>query len=592
VGAYATNGVREALWQVEPPPGAGIMTPDDIAAGPGGRLYVLDRETFGVLVHEPRTGVPAPTPTPTTAPPCTATGNKTAAPATVALNDLVTVTLSLEITCQGGSGPQADIVLILDRSSSMAGAGCSKLCEAQRAARSFVQGLDLSRHRVGLVSFSDSVTLDLALTGDGTAIATAIDAVRPAGNTNIAGALARASHHLRTQGRAGALPVILMLTDGDPSGTEQAFVDAVREGRRFGQLGGLAYAIGLGANVNAQLLSEVVGDGARYFYAPSPAELKPIYDRLSESIDDIVATDVEIDDDMGPNVIYEAGSATGGPRVSPGNLLWDVGTVPTGGIRLTYAVRPQAAGVQATNAQAVARYSVDGVPQTFQFPVPTVNVIDVATPSPTPTATRSVTPGPARKAYLPIAMQQVCLFRHRRLGADVVLVIDSSSSMAGSKIDAAIAAAQAFVGLVDPQRDRVGAVAFDDDARLVYLITGDFPALQSALATITVGEGTRIDLGVHKALQAFTYRGRPGSQRVIVLLSDGVPTAGTAAAAEDAAAQAKAAGITVFTIGLGPDADADLMSSLASRRSDYYPAPSEGDLAGIYRAIAERIPCR
>jgi hypothetical protein len=92
--------------------------------------------------------------------------------------------------------------------------------------------------------------------------------------------------------------------------------------------------------------------------------------------------------------------------------------------------------------------------------------------------------------------------------------------------------------------------------------------------------------------QELAAHARPGAQRVLILLSDGNPTVGTAEGARAEAGALKAAGVSVFSIGLGTDADAGLLAALASAPNQYYFAPSAEDLGGIYRQVAANLPCR
>jgi hypothetical protein len=77
---------------------------------------------------------------------------------------------------------------------------------------------------------------------------------------------------------------------------------------------------------------------------------------------------------------------------------------------------------------------------------------------------------------------------------------------------------------------------------------------------------------------------------VIVLLTDGIqyeePETALAVAAE-----ARAAGVSIYAIGLGADVDGEYLKQIAGTPSRYYYAPSEGELEGIYREIARVIPC-
>jgi Mg-chelatase subunit ChlD/DNA-binding beta-propeller fold protein YncE len=596
VGAFSPTGTLIARWSVEAAPGTPYARPKDIAAAPDATVYVLDGASNTIRPYAPRSAPPETSePPPTADPGCTATGTKTAAPRQISLADTTTVTLTLDITCRSGSETRADIVLIIDRSSSMDSPGCSKLCEAKAAAKSFVAGIDLQRHRIGLVTFSETVTLDLALSSDRAVIDAAIDRVQPAGNTNIAGALDTATVHVLREGRQGALPVYLLLTDGEPSGTEQAYPDSVIEGLRAAALGGIVYSIGLGTNVRTALLESIAGTADRYFFAPTGQDLRPIYDRLSETIGDITAANVEITDEMGPDVEYVPGTATGGAQQIGNTLVWRLGVPPVGGVTFRYEVRPLSTGLLPTNREAIARYDVEGATYRFVYPIPEIEVLDVLTPTvtPPPTATPTPTATPLERAvYLPLLMKGLCLEKDRRLGADIVLVIDVSSSMTGEKLAGAIEAAQEFVRQVDGRRDRVGVVSFDADAHLVYLVTANLTAVHNALATLKVGEGTRIDLGLSRSLDEFGHRGREGSQRVIILLSDGVPTMGTAEDAVGVAARARAMGISLFSIGLGADADMNLLERISGRGDRTYFARGPEDLIPVYTDIAANIPCR
>lgn len=588
LAAFAADGRLEQAWRPEPAPGAAIVVPRDIAAGPGGRLYVIDAVSDAVLVYDARAATVTPTPPATPEPPCTVTGNKTAAPTRVKVGDPVTLDLSLSIRCRPGTEPRADVMLILDRSNSMAG---DKLARARAAAGSFVAGLDLSRHRVGVVTFSDLTTLDLPLTGDGPAIQAVLGAIRSDGRTDIASALDLALRHLAAYGRPEALPVILLLTDGKPSRDGQPYVDAVRQAERARASGALVYAVGLGdpKDVDGTLLTEVAGAPERYFYAPRSEDLDPIYQALSKTIGGVVATELEVVDELGPDVEYIAGSAAPAAELSGRQLRWALSTLPRDGASFRLQVRPTRTGRLNTNTQAVARYVADGVRYSFTFPVPMIDVIDLPTPTPTraPTATPRTT-----TAYLPFVARNLCALRETRSGADIVLTIDTSSSMEGEKLTTAVAAARVFIDQVDARRDRVGLVSFNVDARREYVLTADLDAVSGALDLMRTGIGTRVDRGLEEALREIDLHGRTGSQPVVILLSDGIPTAGTEERTRAMAFTARASGVTIFTIGLGQGADGPFLQSLARSAAHYAFAPDARALADIYRRVAGSLPCK
>jgi Mg-chelatase subunit ChlD/sugar lactone lactonase YvrE len=600
VSAWSPTGAEVGSFQPEPVPGYGVVVPGDIAAADG-RVYVLDEVSRAILVYVPDGNGGAPTPTPVPDPPCTVSGDKTAAPSTIQLGQEATIELSLDIRCRPDRELSSDVVLVIDRSNSMANV---KLAAARSAADTFVRSpeLDLGRNRVALVSFSDIVSLDQSLTDDLAAIRNAIANVQHAGNTDLAAAMRRAQLHIAGEGKDGALPVILMLTDGRPNREGQPYVDAVVESGRARARGALVYTIGLGDNVIAELMTAMAGSPARFFDAPRPEQLDPIYDALSQAVGGVVATDVIIEDTLSSEVTLVPASASPAAEVVGDLLRWQLGALPEGGARVSLRVTPNRLGRLPTNALAVARYVADGVPYQFEFPIPEIEVVDAPTPTATPTVTHTPSPSPTPTAsptssgpatvYLPLTMRNACKQEDARLGADIVLVLDTSSSMAGPKLAAAQAAATQFLDLVDPRRDTVALVQFDGAARRAAALTSNLALLRQRIAMLAIGSGSRIDLGLEKAIEELGYRARKGSQRVIVLLSDGLPPASARSRTVAMAELARSQDISIFAIGLGATADDDFLRRVVTGDGAYYDATSPGDLADIYRLVAANLPCR
>ena len=247
---------RQRLGSIVPEavPGFQAVLPADLAAAAGGRLYVLDRISNAIMVYDetPLAGTPTPTPNATDTPPCTVTGDKVAAPTRINLGETVDLQLDIDIECSGGQRRDADIVMILDRSNSMSG---DKLEKAVSASASFIQGLDLSRHRVGIVSFSDLVTLNQELTQDSGQLMSKLAELQ-SGRSHGYRQRHRTGHRAPGEAsRPDALPVILLLTDGNPSRPDQPYVDTFRFGAQARARGILFYTIGLGDDVDAELLT-------------------------------------------------------------------------------------------------------------------------------------------------------------------------------------------------------------------------------------------------------------------------------------------------------------------------------------------------
>ncbi len=239
-------------------------------------------------------------------------------------------------------------------------------------------------------------------------------------------------------------------------------------------------------------------------------------------------------------------------------------------------------------------------------PVPPTTVVPPSdTPTPTivtptktrvaATATSTLTPRP-KPVYLPILLKEEC--QPRQLHADVALVIDASLTMEDltrsqrPKIDAAREAAQLFVDHMSFPSDQAAVVSFNEEAHVLQPLTGDRERVRDALDRIATAEYTRIDLGLKQAHeQVLGARHDPQNVPVIILLTDGKSNPVPESQALDAAAEAKQAGITVFTVGLGPQVAEPALREMASAPDHYWYAPDGDDLGPIYDRIAVTIPC-
>ncbi len=126
---------------------------------------------------------------------------------------------------------------------------------------------------------------------------------------------------------------------------------------------------------------------------------------------------------------------------------------------------------------------------------------------------------------------------------------------------------------------------------VVQDLTADRGLIEAAIAGLDPHEGTFIDRGLDAAVGELTGpRHLPGHAQVAVLLTDGVQTGGPAAALA-AAERARSAGVTLYTIGLGADADGATLAAMAADPRRYRIAPDSADLAAIYADIARDIRC-
>jgi len=148
--------------------------------------------------------------------------------------------------------------------------------------------------------------------------------------------------------------------------------------------------------------------------------------------------------------------------------------------------------------------------------------------------------------------------------ATILLALDTSASMSSedvspNRLKAAEDQARAFVKDL-PDGVQVGLVTFDTAARLLVSPTDDHAQVLDALGNLSVGPGTATADGIRTSLAAVegarkNASGKPG-QAAIVLMSDGTPTVAAdgqdpVQAANDAAAEAKTAGVPIETIAFG-----------------------------------------
>jgi VWFA-related protein len=114
----------------------------------------------------------------------------------------------------------------------------------------------------------------------------------------------------------------------------------------------------------------------------------------------------------------------------------------------------------------------------------------------------------------------VALLRARDLPLSATLVLDTSASVRGNKLDQLRVAADTFLGKLDP-KDEVSVLTFGSRFRLRHPFTHDFDTAASSLSKVYGAGSTALLDSVFAALvYADDHVGRP----LIVVFSDGVDT--------------------------------------------------------------------
>lgn len=193
--------------------------------------------------------------------------------------------------------------------------------------------------------------------------------------------------------------------------------------------------------------------------------------------------------------------------------------------------------------------------------------------------------------------------------SDVVLVLDRSGSMASisrTPPEPLTTVKNTATSFVSSRKigDQVGIVSFANEASspIDHILSPNTTEVADSINKIfiatTTAQNTNIGDGLLKAIEELTsFRAKNDSKKVIVLLTDGDPTDPKKAGesnyptlfAEQAATDAKAKNISVFTIGLGSLVNGELLSRLASSPGQYFSAPTSADLSKIYARISTNI---
>ena len=199
--------------------------------------------------------------------------------------------------------------------------------------------------------------------------------------------------------------------------------------------------------------------------------------------------------------------------------------------------------------------------------------------------------------FLPFIAHDAC--RSSSTLADVILVIDASASMslptqAGgqTKLEAAQAAAAQFLNILPLPANQASIVSFNATAVLNAILTTNRQELLTALGMLTPFGTTRIDLALALARgELLGPRHMAAHDSIILLLTDGIPNGANVSTTLAEANAAKAAGITIYTIGLGTDIDEVLLKQIASSPDQFYFSPEMANLDSIYQQIADIIRC-
>jgi len=227
-----------------------------------------------------------------------------------------------------------DIVLICDRSGSMAGLPVQQGIEA---ASNFVETVDLKRHRVAALLFNDSISRFQPLVDEKEPLKGALQRVEGTGGTDIGLALRAAHQELSGRGRPDAKGVIILFSDGganEPSDAVKAADAAKRVGIRIITVGLAGY------DFNESLLREMASSPSDYVVAKDALSLGGLYANLACEINEALATDVVIVEKYNAEGFDLVTDSLSPPAQTEGGaIVWKLGVISDEGRKLSYRLR-------------------------------------------------------------------------------------------------------------------------------------------------------------------------------------------------------------------------------------------------------------
>lgn len=202
-------------------------------------------------------------------------------------------------------------------------------------------------------------------------------------------------------------------------------------------------------------------------------------------------------------------------------------------------------------------------------------------------------------------------------GRDLLLAVDISPSMdeqdmviQGRSINRLQAVKRVLDDFIQRREgDRLGLLLFGTEPYIQAPLTFDRATVQTLLNEAGIGmAGRATAIGDALGLAVKRLRDRPQEQRVVILLTDGANTAGEIAP-DKAAEIARAAGVRIYTIGIGAesmvqrgllgsrrvnpsrDLDEELLKRVAQQTGgEYFRARSLPELELIYESINQLEP--
>lgn len=520
---------------------------------------------------------------------------QTRAPAAVGLDEALTLDTELDAVCAGGAA-RADIVLVADRSASMQRG--RRTADLNQALGGFLEALDLDLHRVAVVDLQSPPRLASGLSQDRAALLAAVAAGRPAGDTELGAALDLARQQLEER-RAGALPLVILLTDGASSFPQPGGDDPWLAASAWLQEGGAQVFVACLTEQSAcePRLASLASSPDWFRHSRDSAELSAILlelaDRvslpglrrvvLSQALNGAFFSDAPQGSDD-PLYLHQRGGYEG--RLLPQPLV--------GPLRWSDTVWARALGRwPVADRWELSWIDAEGLAGTVALSSPEVLVsppveagpcrLDITRHDPTPPETDP--------AGIVLASTQAAVrCEQEPQDLELVLLLDHSDSMRGQRIADLRAGVDRLLTEATAPGLRLGMVAFSDRLLRELPLGTSAEDLRSELAR-TDPQGTT---NIGQALNAagnLLKSARPGAKRLVFLLTDGRNSTGPEAMLAAADRLKGSEQVELAALCLAQACDADLRT-IVSRPGYYMDLADSRDLMAFFSRFAAAVAGR
>ncbi len=484
---------------------------------------------------------------------CSLMPDKTAAPPVINLGETVRVTLNFSSSCPPDIAP-VDIMLVMDTSLSMA--DDNKIVNAKRAAKAFLDKVDFSQSRVGLVIFNHDAGLKVPLTQDKQRLISGIDQMMPAGLTNISAAIDIAHTELMRDPQGRQLSMVV-LTDGyNTVPTDPVPVAAARA--KADNILIAAFCAGDDGDCDPGL-AEAASRGDLYYLVQDSSRLVELYEQLATTLQLNEVVSLKVTDTVPANMEYVGGAVPVPDSVTPQPsgetvLVWNLpGKFPPGG--LSYDLKPKEVGTWPTNVSAIGDI-VDrkNLPGRAVFPIPQVIVKAECPPVP----------------------------------LEIFILIDDSNCLAGATLNgvdsrtAIKRGVERVLDQLDLGKDTVAVIGYGDTATIFTHLTDDRAAILAGVDAISMRDNSaRLDLAyaeVARELKSPLHR--LGTNVLTISITDG-PMMQAPELAKARAAGLNRQGVRHAHIAVGTIAQYGLLRQIAEP-GWFWDTPFGGDVITPY----------